>query len=146
MKILLVDDSGFMRAFLKTFLGDHEYSEAKSGDEAVLTIQKFPAELVFLDVIMPGMNGVLSVEKIKQYRPEVKIIVQTSAGGADKSVQEALHKGADDFLTKPYEQYEIDKILKKFNVNEESNAKVIKEARLREQQEVSDEHAGTAGS
>lgn len=140
MKILIVDDSKFLRQLLKRMLGPHEYEEAANGDEASLTIQRFPAELVFLDIIMPGLNGVLTLEKIKQHRPEAKVVMQTSAGGADRAVQEAVRLGADDFLTKPYNQEDVDKILEKFN------AKVIKEALPREKVEVSDEHAGIAES
>ena len=140
MKILIIDDSKFLRQLLKSMLGKHEYEEASTGDEALLTIQRFPAELVFIDIIMPGLNGVVTIERMKQLRPEAKLIAQTSAGGADRAVQEALRVGAEAFLTKPYEQYDVDKLLEQFN------AKVITEAPSRGKEEVSDEHAGTAGS
>ena len=65
MKILIVDDSAFMRNMIKNILKDHEINEAGNAEEAVQKYNEFKPDLVFLDVVLPGKNGVEILKDIK---------------------------------------------------------------------------------
>lgn len=98
-KILIVDDSQFMRKILKDILSPEGYEvlEAGNGKEA---LEKFEAEkpdLVLLDIIMPELDGIGVLQKIGR---GTKVIV-ISAVGQDKMVDEAKRLGALDYIVKP---------------------------------------------
>ncbi|TSC58050.1 MAG: two-component system, chemotaxis family, response regulator CheY [Candidatus Peregrinibacteria bacterium Greene0416_19] len=106
MKILIVDDSSFMRKILKDLLTakGHTLTEAENGAEA---LQKFASEkpdLILLDIIMPEVNG---IEVLKKIGKQAKIVV-ISAVGQEKMVEEARQLGALDYIVKPFDN---DKVL-----------------------------------
>lgn len=113
MKILIVDDSAFMRTMIKNVLkdGNHEIFEAGNFDEAVKAYKENKPLLIFLDVIMPGKNGVETLREIKNIDKEVHVVMCTSIGGQQKIIDESVSAGADDFIIKPFKAEDILKVV-----------------------------------
>ncbi|MBF0485849.1 MAG: response regulator [Candidatus Omnitrophica bacterium] len=101
-KILLVDDDDIFRSEFAEFLEEgYHVVEASSGEEALSLLQK-PNEidLVILDVRMSGMDGIEVLERIKQLKPEIRVVISTGFGSKDMAV-DALRSRADDYIEKP---------------------------------------------
>jgi two-component system NtrC family response regulator len=75
---------------------------ASSGMEALDILNTQPIDLVLSDVKMPGMSGIDLLEKAKQIKPDLPVIIMTAFGSVEKAV-EAMHKGAYTFILKPFE-------------------------------------------
>lgn len=116
MKILLVDDSAFMRNMMKKILaeGNHELREAGNFEEAVAAYQSFRPQLVFMDIIMPGKNGIETLKELKAQDPDATVVMCTSVGGQDLVIQECVEAGAADFITKPFTPEEISNVVSRF--------------------------------
>jgi two-component system chemotaxis response regulator CheY len=105
-KLLLVDDSAFMRNVLKHILqeeGFKNFVEASNGQEALDQFAKEKPDLVLLDIIMPEMDGIKVLKKIGQ---EGKIIV-VSAVGQESMVEQAKKLGAKGYVIKPFENAKV---------------------------------------
>ena len=101
--ILIVDDDIAHRTMLRILLGwEYEIVEADCGSVAIEKVQKNPFDLVLMDVCMPEINGVEALDKIKASNPEIPVIMMTAYSSGETSA-EALHKGAYDYLTKPFD-------------------------------------------
>jgi len=100
--ILIVDDRIEDRDTLRDILVDKGYRAvlAKDGYEAVGFAQKGDFDVILLDIRMPGMNGVKTLERIKEFRPETGVIMMT-AYSMEEFVEESLRKGAYTCLFKP---------------------------------------------
>ncbi len=109
MKILLVDDSAFMRNMIKSILkdGNHDISEASNYDEALKAYQEKKPDLVFLDIVMPGKSGVETLKDIKQMDKDAHIVMCTSIGGQQKVIDDSVAAGAADFVVKPFKPEDI---------------------------------------
>lgn len=108
-KILVVDDAAFMRMMLKDILGKngHEIAgEAANGAEAVAKYGELKPDLVLMDIVMPGMNGVEAVRQIIKENPDA-VVLMVSALGQEAMVKEALEAGAKDFVTKPFKRERV---------------------------------------
>jgi two-component system, OmpR family, KDP operon response regulator KdpE len=105
--ILIVDDEPQIRRVLRTTLSSHGYTviEAKSGDEALEQIRKEPADLILLDVNMPGISGLETCREIRSHG-DVPIIMLTVRNSERDKVQ-ALDAGADDYVVKPFGSEEL---------------------------------------
>ncbi|MDR2888495.1 MAG: response regulator [Lachnospiraceae bacterium] len=107
--VLIVDDSRTSRKILRTILeraGHTVVGEASNGEEGVRAFQEHKPEVVTMDVTMPVIDGVEALKMIKALRPESKVIMVTAAG-KDSKVTECIKAGADEFVTKPYEDEAI---------------------------------------
>ena len=106
-KILIVDDDPDIRNVLNLLLrSDYETAEAADGFAAVEYIQQNPeTDLVILDVMMPGMDGIETCEKIREHS-NVPILFLT-AKSAEQDRIAAYRSGGDDFLSKPFSQPEL---------------------------------------
>lgn len=106
--ILLVEDDMNIHQMIKEYLkkqGD-ECISAFSGTEALLQLQLHHADIILLDLMLPGMNGEELIEKIKkQYTLFPIIIVSAKSDLADKV--DLLNKGADDYICKPFALEEL---------------------------------------
>lgn len=104
-KILIVDDEEVVCDFLSRFLGKEGYEEietAETGEEALEKIKKSPPKLVLLDIRLPGMDGVETLEKIKEFNKDIGVIMIT--GFPDIQIaKEAMAKGAYDYIVKPFD-------------------------------------------
>lgn len=108
-KIMVVDDDSELRENILEFLADAGFDlcAAGNGEEALELLAESEADLVLLDAIMPGMGGMEVLPQIKRRYPKIKIIMMTAFSTVDSAV-EAMRKGADDYVTKPFK---IDEIL-----------------------------------
>ena len=109
LKLLIVDDEPHFRILLEQTLEDLEDDDveiliASNGQEAFDIIEKESPQLVFLDVMMPKMNGFEVCEKVKKEMKmdQVHIILLT-AKGQDTDREKALDSGANEYMTKPFD-------------------------------------------
>jgi two-component system, chemotaxis family, chemotaxis protein CheY len=111
MKILITDDSQFMRGILKDLMSSegHVCIEAEDGNEAIKKVEQEKPDLVLLDIIMPELDG---IEVLKKIGKETKIIV-ISAVGQEKMVEEAKVLGAADYIVKPFDNKKVLETIKK---------------------------------
>jgi len=101
-KILIVDDEEPIRSILRQLFEyeGHEVDEAGSAAEALTLLQEGPADVAFLDVKMPGQDGIELLETLRRDRPDLQVVMISGHGTIDTAV-EATRKGAFDFLEKP---------------------------------------------
>lgn len=102
-KILLADDSDFMRLFLKRMLTPHGLEvvgEAANGDEAVEQYLALQPDIMLLDLTMPGKPGLEALKILMEKQPSAKVIV-VSAMSQDVFVSSAIASGAKAFVNKP---------------------------------------------
>ena len=111
MKILIVDDSQFMRGVLRDILLPLgcELIDAEDGKVALEKFEQEKPDLILLDIIMPTMDG---IEVLKKIDKKVKVIV-ISAVGQEKMVQEAKVLGALDYIVKPFDNEKVLEIVRK---------------------------------
>ncbi|HSM86176.1 MAG TPA: sigma-54 dependent transcriptional regulator, partial [Candidatus Limnocylindrales bacterium] len=103
--ILLVDDEPSVLRYTKTLLEIENYhvETATSGEEAVQRMHNGPApNLIVLDLVLPGMDGLQTLENCKKIRPEQKVVMMSCMNDTSKVVQ-AIKLGASDYLTKPFQ-------------------------------------------
>jgi signal transduction histidine kinase len=108
-RILVVDDEPEMRSFLASTLSEnYRVLQATDGNMGLTMAINQRPDLVLLDLMMPGINGLDVCEKLRQ-NPELsdmKIVLLT-ARADEQSKLDALNRGADDFLTKPFGTLEL---------------------------------------
>ncbi len=100
--ILVVDDEGAIREALRGVLEDEGYQvvEASSGEEALALFLSEPVDLVFLDIWLPGMDGVEVLQTMRDKNPLVPIIMISGHGTIETAVK-TIKMGAYDFVEKP---------------------------------------------
>src|SRR4051812_17816381 len=111
MRILIVDDEPLNRELLHAFLEDlgHELIDAASGEEALEIAASRAPDLVLLDVLMPGIDGLETLARLKQLAAQRKTflpVVLVTALYDRASRQRGLEAQADDFLSKPIDRVE----------------------------------------
>ena len=105
--ILVVDDEVGVRESLKMILKkDYEILLAKNAEEAFLQIKENSLDLILLDIILPGLDGLRILEKIKQEEPDT-IVIMITATKTVKTAVEAMKLGAYDYVTKPFDIGEL---------------------------------------
>jgi two-component system chemotaxis response regulator CheY len=103
-KILIVDDSLFMRKQIRNILSKNGYEiagEATDGTQAVHLYRELRPDIVIMDITMPGKNGIEALKAIKEYDYNAKVIMCTALGQQSK-LKEAIKIGADDYIVKPF--------------------------------------------
>ena len=105
--ILVVDDDDGIRSLVKKFLNENKYlvTTADSAEDASDKIKIIKFDLIVLDIMMPGKNGLEFIEENKK-NLETPIILLTAKGEAKERI-EGLEIGADDYLPKPFEPKEL---------------------------------------
>jgi two-component system chemotaxis response regulator CheY len=104
-KILIVDDTLFMRTLLKNILfsGGHTIvGEAGDGDDAIAKYKELKPDLVTMDVVMPKMNGIEALKAIKTLDTGAKVIMCTAVG-QEQMVKLAIKTGAKGYIVKPFQ-------------------------------------------
>jgi two-component system KDP operon response regulator KdpE len=106
--VLVIDDEFSLRKALRTSLTASGFTveEARSGEEALGTVQRHQFDLVLLDVSMPGMSGIDACRRIRGISPQAGIVMVTVRDQEDDKVR-ALEAGADDYVTKPFKVREL---------------------------------------
>ena len=113
-KILIVDDEPFNLDLLEQELSDLSYAvvRAETGAAALTQIDKVAPDLVLLDYLMPGMNGIEVLQTIRKTQNDLPIVMITAYGTIDLAV-EAIKAGADDFITKPFDPEHLALVVRK---------------------------------
>lgn len=126
VRVLLVDDE---KEFVET-LGERletrgfKVSKAFSGDECLAGLGNEQADVVILDVLMPGKDGIETLREIKQMNPLIEVIMLTGHGTIETAI-EGLKLGAYDYLMKPCETTDlITKILRAFARKSEQEERI----------------------
>lgn len=106
--VLVVDDDAAILGVVAEVLEDDGYavSTAASGEEAIELLKSNQFWLVMTDIRLPGINGVQVLEHIKQTNPRTNVIMITSHGSLDTSI-DAIKHGAYDYLLKPFEDLSL---------------------------------------
>ena len=108
IRILAVDDEPDLRSLLRILLKNRGYEvlEAASGQEAVDMVRSEPRiDLVIMDIMMPGLNGVQACAEIRKFSTVPMLFLTAKSQLADKA--EAYASGGDDYLAKPFSQNEL---------------------------------------
>ena len=113
-RIMVIDDEESMCKFMQIMLKKEGYdvSSAQSGKEALGELRSSHYDLVIADLMMPEMNGLELLSKVRSIDPELNFIVMTAYASVDTAI-EALKKGAFDYIAKPYKVDELKITIKK---------------------------------
>ncbi len=108
-RVLIVDDDEGMAKYLESYLSRRNFdvSTAASGEEAIRMFRIYDPALVLLDLAIPGMNGIDTLERIKQIKPDISVIM-VSAHNDPEMIFKASKLGADDYIGKPFEPKELE--------------------------------------
>jgi len=111
--ILVVDDEPSMLKYLQTVLELDSYrvSTASNGTEAVEKVQRSNPDLVLLDMVMPGADGLETLQRIRETRPATKVVMLSCVRDTRK-VAQAMRLGAQDYLSKPVQKEEMEEVLR----------------------------------
>ncbi|HET9732390.1 MAG TPA: response regulator [Acidimicrobiales bacterium] len=108
--VLVVDDDPVIRKLLQVNFEMEGYSVALAGDgvEALELVAATPPDLVVCDVMMPRMDGITTVTRLKQDPATASIpVILLSAKAQDGDVRAGLAAGAEDYATKPFDPLEL---------------------------------------
>ncbi len=113
-RVLIVDDEANLRKVLAATLKREGYdvATAADGDAALEELREGGADVVVTDLVMPQRDGLSLLREIQARSPEIPVIVITAHGTVDSAV-EALRLGAFDYITKPFEQEELKRVIAK---------------------------------
>lgn len=106
--ILICEDEADIRTALKVYLSGENYNifEAKNGKEALDTVEKEDIHLLLMDIMMPVLDGISALTKLRENNNNIPVILLTSKSqDTDKIV--GLNAGADDYITKPFNPVEV---------------------------------------
>ena len=108
LRVLIADDEPAIRRVIGSLLSARGYTvdDARNGEEALMSIRAHSADLVLLDVNMPGMGGIEACRRIRSSFPDIGILMITVRDSEDDTV-EALEAGADDYVRKPFRAREL---------------------------------------
>ena len=114
LRILLADDEEIVHLTIGDYLRESGYrvDEARDGVSALKAIETNGYDLALIDIRMPGTDGFSLLDRAREVRPEMKMVVITGHGDVDMSGH-ALRLGASGFLTKPLRLLELDEVLEK---------------------------------
>ena len=104
-KIMITDDTLFMRVTLKNILTSNGYDtviEAENGQMAVEKYAQYKPDIVLMDITMPILDGIAATKAITGSDPNAKVVMCT-AMGQKNMVIEAIQAGAKDFIVKPFQ-------------------------------------------
>jgi DNA-binding NtrC family response regulator len=117
MSIMVVDDEAIVRESLFHWFKKygHVVETASSGFEALEKLETYPFQLLFVDIKMPGMNGIELLEKVKEEYPDTLVIIITAYGSIESAVK-AMRIGATDYLLKPFKPDQISLVMERISV------------------------------
>src|SRR5499427_10655502 len=113
-KVLVIDDEANLRKVLAALLrrDGYDVTIAEDGEMGLAEFQKNGADAVITDLVMPKVGGMEVLRAINSADPEVPVIIITAHGTVDSAV-EAIKLGAFDYVTKPFDQAEIQAVIAK---------------------------------
>jgi len=106
--ILIADDEDGLRWVLEKGLrqAGYEVTSVKDGTAAIRAVEGQPFDLVFLDIRMPGVDGLSALARMREVRADACVVVMTAHGTMETAIQ-AMQRGAYDYLTKPFDLDEV---------------------------------------
>jgi nitrogen regulation protein NR(I) len=112
--VLIVDDELNIRRVLAAMLKreGYEVTTAADGEQALAVLLKTPVQVMVTDLVMPRLSGLELLQRVALQYPDVPVIIITAHGTVDSAVA-ALKAGAFDYVTKPFEQEELKKVIAK---------------------------------
>ena len=107
--VLVIDDDPGIREFLETLARRQGYGvhTAEDGESALEKLDQIRPDIITLDAVLPGIEGLETLRRLKQRAPEVPVIMLSGHGQA-RTIVEAMRLGASDFLRKPFEAEELE--------------------------------------
>ena len=108
MKLLLIEDEPSVVSFIRRYLTEAGYdvSVALDGYEGLQMATDYTFQLIILDVMLPGMNGIAVCRQLRKQQNVTPILMLTALGSTENVVA-GLDSGADDYLVKPFKQAEL---------------------------------------
>ena len=106
--LLIVDDDERIRSLLQQFLVQSDYlvSTAENAEQAITILSAIEFDLIILDVMMPGQDGISFTAKLRNLKNNTPILLLTARGETEDRIK-GLEAGADDYLPKPFEPKEL---------------------------------------
>jgi DNA-binding NtrC family response regulator len=116
MNIMIVDDEKIVRESLFHWFKKvgHAVETAPSGFEALEKLENTPYDLLFVDIKMPGMDGIELLEKVKTEYPDTIVIIITAHGTVESAIK-AMKLGASDYLLKPFKPDNLSLVMEKIS-------------------------------
>ena len=115
LNVLLVDDSRTVLAQLERILGELEgvaiVGMARNGAAAIRMTTESSPDLVLMDIVMPGLDGLSALRTIKAMHPEIEVAMVSSVSGNAAKAEEAFKLGACQVLGKPFDAELIESLL-----------------------------------
>ena len=109
-RILVVDDDQGILDSFEVLLGDrYDLVKAENGYEALQVLETNPPQLMFLDIKMPGLDGIDVLRRLQEDQKKVNVVIIT-ATDQEKTENEAKSLGVIDYLKKPLDIFELDRI------------------------------------
>jgi two-component system chemotaxis response regulator CheY len=102
--VLIVDDSRFMRMLLGDLLAKNDFEivgEAESAQQALEEYRSLRPDLVTMDILMPGKDGIEATRDLLREDPQARVVMVTAMGMEDY-IQKAVEAGASGFILKPF--------------------------------------------
>src|SRR2546430_3669446 len=106
--ILVVDDEEIMREILETLLKREGYDVrlAASGDEGLELARSTPFDAAIVDIMMPGLNGIETLDELKRIDEDLAVLIITAYASVESAIA-AMKNGAFDYITKPFKNEEV---------------------------------------
>ncbi len=108
MRILIIEDDEVLANTLKEGLSEEGYAVdvAYSGDDGLYMAETMPYDVILLDLMLPEIDGFTILKRLRDKAIEVPVLILTARDSIDDKV-EGLDRGADDYITKPFEFSEL---------------------------------------
>lgn len=112
-RILVIDDELSPRESLRFVLKDiYDVTVACGGAEGLNCISKNPVDVVIVDIMMPEMDGITTLQEIKKDNPDIEVVILTAYASID-TAKSAIRFGAFDYLTKPFDKDDVLNVVKR---------------------------------
>ncbi len=108
-KILICDDALFMRTLIRKALEPLGYDvvgEAENGAQAIAMARELKPDLMTLDIVMPEMDGITALERIRKEEPGIRVVMVTAVDQREY-MQKAMRLGIADFIVKPFDDSRV---------------------------------------
>lgn len=108
-RVLVIDDDPGVRDYMEALVTRQGYRvfAVADGEQALQTLDETQPDVITLDVVLPGIDGLETLSRLKQRMPEVPVVMLSGHGQA-RTIVEAMRLGASDFLRKPFEVEELE--------------------------------------
>ena len=116
-RILIVDDDPRLLHIVAMYLSieGYEVATAENGEDGLAKVEARPPDLVILDIMMPGMDGIETCRRIRAHAPSARVpILMFSALSGDDDIERARLAGANHLITKPFNLVGLGSVVKTF--------------------------------